>query len=203
MGSYQLPRSSPRWAARLWRWQRATPPRGFAGRVAIQSTRNRAWRMALRAARLSARVCGPHRDARRSWVRHARFACSVRAPSNRGGISITRGRTSDPRRKPNCNRRGSHRWPGWEGLRHRNHIVPRAEGGAMSPMPKRGGSSVIAEAVGSFVTSEIAGIGLPAEIARHLKDRLHARLSGAMSPQENRGDTRRDKEPRIENNATQ
>jgi uncharacterized protein (TIGR00369 family) len=22
---------------------------------------------------------------------------------------------------------GAHRWPGWEGLRHRNHIVPRAD----------------------------------------------------------------------------
>jgi uncharacterized protein (TIGR00369 family) len=50
---------------------------------------------------------------------------------NRGSISITHGGTCNPRRKPNCNRRGSHRWPGWEGLRHRNHIVPRAEDGAM------------------------------------------------------------------------
>jgi hypothetical protein len=27
--------------------------------------------------------------------------------------------------------RGSHRWPGWEGLRHWNHIVPCTEDGAM------------------------------------------------------------------------
>src|SRR5258708_16455782 len=39
--------------------------RGFASRVAIQPARNRTRRMALRAARLSARVRGPHRAARR------------------------------------------------------------------------------------------------------------------------------------------
>jgi hypothetical protein len=60
----------------------------------------------------------------------------------------------------------------------------------------------VANASGT-TSQKIAGIGLPAETARHLKDRLHARLSGAMWPQENRGDARRDKEPRIENNATQ
>ena len=66
---------------------------GFAGRVAIQSARNRAWKMALRATQLSARVRGPKRAARRSRLHHPRFACSVRARRNRGSISITHGGT--------------------------------------------------------------------------------------------------------------
>jgi len=72
--------------------------------------------MALRANRLSARVRGPKRAARRSRLHHPRFACSVRARRNRKSISITHGGTCNPRWKPNCNRRGSHRWPGWEGI---------------------------------------------------------------------------------------
>ncbi len=80
-------------------------------------------------------------SARRSRVHYARFACSVRARRNRSSISITRGGTSDPRRKSNCNRRGSHRRPGWEDLRHRNHIVPRAEDGAMKEIYRNAGWS--------------------------------------------------------------
>ena len=66
---------------------------------------------------------------------HVRF---VRAVTG-GSISITHGGTCNPRRKPNCNRRGSHRWPGWGGLRHRNHIVPRAEDGAMKETYRKAG----------------------------------------------------------------
>jgi len=85
----------------------------------------------LCATRLGARVRGPKRAARKSRLHHPRFACSVRARRNRGSISITHGGTCNPRWKPNCNRRGSHPWPGWEGICHGNHIVPRAEDGAM------------------------------------------------------------------------
>ncbi len=87
--------------------------------------------MALRATRLGAWVRGPKRAAHRSRLHHPRFACSVRARRNQGSISITHGGICNPRWKPNCNRRGSHRWPGWEGVCHGNHIVPRAEDGAM------------------------------------------------------------------------
>jgi hypothetical protein len=55
-------------------------PRGFSGRMAIQSPRIRAWRLALRTARLRARLRGPNRAARRLRVYHARFACSVLSP---------------------------------------------------------------------------------------------------------------------------
>src|SRR5258707_11259755 len=41
--------------------------------------------------------------ARRSRLHHPRFACSVRARRNPGGISITHGGICNPRWKPNCN----------------------------------------------------------------------------------------------------
>jgi hypothetical protein len=50
---------------------------------------------------------------------------------------------------------------------------------------------------------EMAGIGLLAETGRHLEDRLHETALGyPCRLKRNRGDIRRDKEPRIENNAT-
>jgi len=131
--SYRLHRSSPRWASRLLRRPRAA--RSSRLRRPSGNTISSQPCMEDGSPRYSTQrsVRGPKRAARRSRLRlhHPRFACSVRERRNRGSISITHGGTYNPRRKPNCNRRGSHRWPGWEGLRHRNHIVPRAEDGAM------------------------------------------------------------------------